>query len=216
MAFLFELFGGGMNQYHGNGMNHYQGSGHQVQGGSLEEFVGKTVKINRGGPDSIVGRVLGVRSDYLAVSTREGIVYINTSHIKSITEGPKSDGKSDGRSRGRSGWSTRFIIAENFNGVLRRLNQRFVKINWGGPEKVEGFIVEVSGNTLLLVHQKEIIRIPLFHIKTVSPQKAGDHSDGNKNDGNKNKHENKSGKSGNKSGGRTVGGNTGGGRTGGR
>jgi spore coat protein B len=58
--------------------------------------------------------------------------------------------------------------------VLRRLTKHFVQINQGGPEKVTGFIVEVGSDTLLLVSGKEVIRIPLFHIRTVSlAQRSG-------------------------------------------
>ncbi len=52
----------------------------------LQSLIGKNVKINRGGPDSIQGKLLAVKSDFLVLSTNEGVVYVASSHVKSITE----------------------------------------------------------------------------------------------------------------------------------
>jgi spore coat protein B len=134
----------------------------------LMSFIGKSVRINRGGPESVNGKLIAVHADYIVVLTKEGIVYVNTAHIKSITE--SKEAHSTGRTRGHTG----YIMAHSFNGVLHRLTKHFVQINQGGPEKVTGFIVEVGPDTLLLVSGKEVIRIPLFHIRTVSlAQKNG-------------------------------------------
>lgn len=129
----------------------------------LMSFIGKIVRINRGGPESIIGRLIAVHADYIVLLTKDGFVYVNAAHIKSITEGKET--QSTGRTRGRH---MSYIMAHSFNDVLRRLTKHFVQINQGGPEKVSGFIVEVGPDTLLLVSGKEVIRIPLFHIRTVS------------------------------------------------
>jgi len=129
----------------------------------LLSFIGKPVKINRDGPESMVGRLIAVHADYIVLLTKDGIVYVNAAHIKSITEGKVA--QSIGRTKGGH---TGYIMAHSFNDVLRRLTKHFVQINQGGPEKVTGFIVEVGHDTLLLVSGKEVIRIPLFHIRTVS------------------------------------------------
>ena len=140
--------------------------------GYLMSFIGKNVKINRGGPESIVGKLIAVHADYIVLRTNNGFIYVNAAHIKSITEGKGSH--SVGRSMGRPAG---YIMAYSFNDVLRRLQKQFVQINQGGPEKVTGFIVEVGPDTLLLVSGKEVIRIPLFHIRTVSPVQRGGSSD---------------------------------------
>ena len=73
----------------------------------LLSFIGKTVKINRGGPESIVGRLIAVHADYIVLLTKDGIVYVNTAHIKSITEGKSSHttGRTGSRSCGQAGCS---------------------------------------------------------------------------------------------------------------
>ena len=167
----------------------------------LNSLIGHHVKVNRGGPDALTGRLLAVHSNYLVLQTKTGVVYVNAAHVKSITE----------TAGGTGGRSTTYIVAENFNGVLRQLRQQFVQINQGGPEKVAGFVVEVTNDTLLLVSNKEAIRIPLHHIRSVSVvQQKGNKSNGNTKSGENHK------SGGNKSNGnRTHGERTGGNRTGG-
>jgi len=148
--------------------------GHHVS--YLLSFIGKTIKINRGGPESIVGKLIAVHADYIVLLTKDGVVYVNTHHIKSITEGKTN--QSIGRTIGRTG----YIVAHSFHDVLRRLTKHFVQINQGGPEKVTGFIVEVGPDTLLLVSGKEVIRIPLFHIRTVSLARRDGSDDKSKDD----------------------------------
>ncbi|MGO4543362.1 DUF2642 domain-containing protein [Paenibacillus sp. 2TAB23] len=167
----------------------------------LQSLVGKNVKINRGGPDSIQGKLLAVKSDYLVVNTREGVVYVARSHVKSITEvacdkngGNKSGGnKSGGHKSGHR--DPNFIKANNFRGVIRALNQTFVQINWGGPERVEGFLAQVNNNSVLLVSGKEAIQIQIDHIKTIKElncgRSGGNNSTANNSDSNKNKNDNK-------------------------
>lgn len=131
---------------------------HDKKGSYLRNLIGKNVKINRGGPDSLEGRLIAVQSDYVVLQTKDGVIYINTSHVKSITELPTHKTK---------GWTPNYIVARNFLGVLRKLTKKFVQINSGGPEKVEGFIAEVSDDSVLLVDGQDLLQIPLFHIKTV-------------------------------------------------
>ena len=145
--------------------------------GYLMSFLGKYVKINRGGPESINGKLIAVHADYIVLLTKDGIVYVNTAHIKSITEGKSSN--SYGHTAGRHAG---YIMAYSFNDVLRRMQKRFVQINQGGPEKVTGFIAEVGMDTLLLVAGKEVISIPLFHIRTVSLAQRSGGSSGSKSD----------------------------------
>lgn len=194
------------------------------------QLVGRQVKINRGGPDSVTGTLIAIPGDYLVIATKTGIVYVNGSHVKSITEGGSSGGKSKGNTSGRTG-GIPYIAAPNFNALLARLRHQFIQINRGGPEKVEGFLVESNSNFLLLVVKREQVRIPIYHIKTVNVsernQSGGNKNNNNNNNNENNKSGNKSGnnKSGNKSGNRAgnnnqaggaaqaAGGRTGGGRS---
>ncbi|CAM3997516.1 hypothetical protein L1N85_14395 [Paenibacillus alkaliterrae] len=169
----------------------------------VDSLVGKCVKINRGGPDKIEGKLLAVKSDYYVVKTKKGIVYVAASHVKSITEtngkqdcnksghksGHKSDKKychkSDHKCCHKSGHHKHdFIKADNFKEVLRALNQTFVQINTGGPEKVEGFLAQVCKDSVLLVDGEDTLQIPIEQIKSIkstNDKKSDGHKDCNKN-----------------------------------
>ncbi|NIK76122.1 spore coat protein B [Paenibacillus castaneae] len=187
--------------------NHYSRSNNENKSNNsqndqsyLRSLVGKFVKINRGGPDMLQGKLLAVKSDYLVLSTMEGIIYIATSHVKSITEiggnnSNKSGNNNKSSSNNKSGNNKssnslgsrrdqNYINASDFDGVIRALNQKFVKLNSGGPEKVEGFIAEVRRNSILLVSGNEAIQIQIFHIKTIKEVNR------NQSGGNKNKNSN--------------------------
>lgn len=171
----------------------------------IESLVGKHVKINRGGPESFEGKLLAVKKDYLVISTKNGVAYISESHVKSFT---RMSGNKSGH------WTPDYVDAPNFKDVVRALKHKFVQINWGGPEKVEGFLAEVDHNSVLLIKDKEAIQIQLFHIKTIGldhNNRSGSKSRGSKSGG-------KSGgnKSGGKSGDHKSGGKSGGHKSSGR
>ncbi|SFJ02171.1 spore coat protein B [Paenibacillus sp. UNC496MF] len=168
----------------------------------LANQVGMNVRINRGGPESLEGKLLGVQTGYLVLKATGGLVYVNTSHVKSVTDLPGSSKGSRG-SQGSRGGSRPYIMAGSFVGVLRALRQKFVQINWGGPEKIEGFIADVGNNALLLVVGPELVQIPLYHIKTVKTAGiyASRGSQGSKGNNNNNNNNNKSGKNNNSSSG---------------
>ena len=160
----------------------------------LGSLIGTEVKINRGGPDSIVGRLLSVHHDYLAIQMKDGtIVYIQLQHIKSISS--TNSNVSRGNKSNRSNRAPqRFEHAYTFEGLLGQLRYTNVQINRGGPEKVEGLVVHSGDNILLLVVNNEIIRIPIFHIKSINALNKNN-SKGNKSDSsNKNNKSNKSNK----------------------
>jgi len=199
-----------------SGGNRTHRSGAQAQ--QAANLVGHHVKINRGGPDSVEGTLIAVPGDYLVLSGADGVVYVNGSHVKSITEGNRSQNRSR---------SVDFVSASSFQSLLSKLRLQFVQINRGGPEKTEGFLAEVNSDFLLLIVGREFVRVPLFHIKTISvtSNKSGNNKSGsnnnNKSGGNKSGSNKSGNKSGNRSGGRSggksgSGGRSGGGRSGGR
>ncbi|MVP02455.1 hypothetical protein [Paenibacillus lutrae] len=149
--------------------------------GYATKLIGEEVKVNRGGPDSITGKLIHVHSDYLTVQTNEGVVYINASHVKSVTEGGSSNVYAE---------NPKSISAYDFYDLLKKFHQKFVQINRGGPEKIEGVIVEVRKDYVVLVVKNEVVRISVFHIKSISL--AGNKSGGNKKDGSKGNNNNQS------------------------
>jgi spore coat protein B len=53
----------------------------------LESSIGKTIMLERGGPDRLVGKLVAIMKDCIAVETPdEGVVYVNAAHIKTISE----------------------------------------------------------------------------------------------------------------------------------
>ncbi|WP_099158991.1 hypothetical protein [Virgibacillus ndiopensis] len=182
----------------------------------LNNFILQDIQVNQGGPESQSGMLLLVRPDYLAISTdKDGVVYYNLEHIKSISEvndekeeSPEKDESSrESSSSSSSSSSSRSTVDEessgvweevivedivpacafedDFNALLDSFNQRWVMINSGGPEKVEGVLVDCSQDYVTLVHHKDLFKIAIFHIKTVqvaSTEEAEDAEESSDND----------------------------------
>lgn len=56
----------------------------------MGSLLNKVIKIDRGGPESRVGLLIGVEDDYIALLTKEdGVIYYHLHHIKSVTENAK-------------------------------------------------------------------------------------------------------------------------------
>jgi len=126
---------------------------------------GKVVKIDRGGPESRVGQILSVADDYITVLTEEdGVVFYNTHHIKSLTDNVKQ------------GLDLEFNIpedfeyikAQDFRSVLASLRFRWVQVNRGGPEVLEGVLDEAAKDYITIISNEEVIRLSMFHIRSIS------------------------------------------------
>lgn len=129
----------------------------------LKSLIGKVIKIDRGGPESRVGLLLDVYNDHLVLLTEEdGLVYYNTHHIKSVTENTKNQ--------------VNIVIPESFEykkannllSLLEILKLQWVKINRGGPEKIEGILCDVSNDIISLINKEEIVRISMVHLRNIS------------------------------------------------
>ncbi|WP_201741230.1 hypothetical protein [Pradoshia eiseniae] len=126
---------------------------------------GKVVKIDRGGPESRIGQILSVADDYITVLTKEdGVVFYNTHHIKSVTDNVKQ------------GLDLQFDIpegfenikAQDFKSVLDNLRFRWVQVNRGGPEKLEGVLDEAADDYITIISNEEVIRLSMYHIRNIS------------------------------------------------
>jgi hypothetical protein len=156
-------------------------------------FQDKVIQVDRGGPESRIGKFLDAGEDYIALLTEDdGVVYYYTHHIKSFTENTKEQLEFGVEVPE----DFEFKKAENFKDLLKSLEYHWVKINRGGPQTVEGVLSEVKNGFVYLVTNNEIIRIVKFHIKNVSygvkiekaeseepesSQKSNDKSENNKN-----------------------------------
>ncbi|MFE5426091.1 hypothetical protein [Peribacillus simplex] len=149
----------------------------------LTNLVGKVLKVERGGPESRTGLLLGIYDDHLSILTeQEGVVYYKTDHIKSITENVKK------------GFQFQLEVPEDFTfktdttfkGLLGSLINQWVNINRGGPEKLEGVLHDIDDEFVTLILNEEVIRLSMFHIRSISygarveKQKEDEKSENNK------------------------------------
>lgn len=129
----------------------------------LEDSIGKWIKVERGGPDKLEGRLLGIKSDYLIVQTKDGVVYVASEHIKTISEPILAEGE-----EGDDLCDPVVLEAEDFLSLLGKLKHKLVKINQHGPNSVEGVLIKQREDTVTIVHKmKEYVHYPVQHIKSV-------------------------------------------------
>jgi spore coat protein B len=119
------------------------------------------IKVDRGGPESRMGRLLGVGEDFFVLYTKEdGPLYYQTQHVKSITvETVKEKVLEE---------YPEYLEGNKLSEVFEKAATRWVKINRGGPESVEGILVSSMGDHIILVNNKEVYRIANFHIRNFS------------------------------------------------
>lgn len=131
----------------------------------LSSLVKQVIKVDRGGPENNIGMLLAAEEDHITVLTEnDGVIYYKTQHIKSITHD----------SKGGLEFNTvipedfEFLQAKDFKGVLEGLKYQWVQINRGGPEKLEGVLDSISDDYLTVILNEEVIRISMFHLRSIS------------------------------------------------
>ncbi|WP_206435527.1 hypothetical protein [Siminovitchia acidinfaciens] len=125
----------------------------------------RVVKIDRGGPESRVGKMLEVAYDHITVLTEgDGVVYYNTHHIKSLTENVKKGLNLELETPEELD----YIKAGDFKSVLRGLKSRWVQINRGGPEMLEGVLEEANDDFIKVISNEEVVWVSRFHIRNIS------------------------------------------------
>ncbi|EJQ44115.1 spore coat protein [Bacillus wiedmannii] len=128
----------------------------------LKDLIGSYVRVNRGGPESQKGTIVSLGVDYFGLENEKGENhYYQLRHLKSITQNTKDGGVGDLE------WGEE-DIAEDFETLLQSFKYRWVKINRGGPEKIEGILQDVSGGYVTLIIKEEVVLITLSHIKSVN------------------------------------------------
>jgi spore coat protein B len=126
----------------------------------LKDLIGSFVRVNRGGPESQKGTIVAVCSDYFVLKNEKGeLYYYQIRHLKSVTKNAK-DCKAD---------DCRWLECEDdFEKLLQSFKYCWVKINRGGPEKVEGILQDVSCEFVTLIVKEEVILVAVSHIKSVT------------------------------------------------
>lgn len=132
----------------------------------VSSLLNKVVKIDRGGPESSIGLLLGAEDDHITVLTeKDGIVYYKNDHIKSITYATKN-GMDFSITALPEGFD--YVKADNFKSTLEGLKYQWVQINRGGPEKLEGVLDEINDDYITVILNDEVIRVVMFHVRNVS------------------------------------------------
>ena len=129
----------------------------------IKGLVGENVKVNLRGPESRVGVLLSLGKDYLTLQLPLGeLVYYQLKHVKSLVRKVKETKCDDY-------YGSYFYSDEDtFLDVLNDLKYKWIKINRGGPECVEGLLSECMTECITLVNGDEVIYIINYHIKSVS------------------------------------------------
>ncbi|MGG1229463.1 spore coat protein CotH [Bacillus halotolerans] len=127
----------------------------------IGQLMNQSVQLNQGGPESKKGSLVWLGDDYAALDTNEdGVVYFNIHHIKSISKHESALNK--------EGHTPSVLEADNLNEVFKSLTHKWVSINRGGPEAIEGILVDNADGHYTLVKNQEVLRIYPFHIKSIS------------------------------------------------
>ena len=147
----------------------------------LDTMVGQVIRVDRGGPNAAVGKLLKAGNDYFVLLTKkDGVIIYTTHHVKSITLDSKDQGASSvSLPEGLEG----LFDEDTLKNLLQKIGRRWVKIN---PEKLEGVLNEVCEDYLTIIFKEEIIYVSMFHLRNliISGTSSSDSDDGEDNDEN--------------------------------
>lgn len=141
---------------------------------SMESYVGRSIRVDRGGPQSRTGKLIAVHNDYFVVHTEdEGMLYYKADHVKSLTVdsfvGSNGSDGSDGSNNGDDANAVyEYLDADDFVSLIKSMQYSSVQINRGGPEKIEGVIVDANDSEVTVVSGTEVIKLLPFHIRNIS------------------------------------------------
>lgn len=128
-------------------------------------LLNKVIKVDRGGPESRIGFLLAVEDDYFALLTEaDGVTYYRTQHVKSFT----MDAKEGLKFELEIPENFEYVTGGDFSSILNSLKYYWVKINRGGPEMLEGVLNEVGTDYVIIIANEEVIRLSMFHIRSLS------------------------------------------------
>jgi spore coat protein B len=151
---------------------------------NYSKFIGENVKVNLGGPESRLGTLSIVASDFLAIQGDDGIMFYQLSHVKGISVQSTS---SPTQTVERSDYEDM-----RFTEVLNAFKYKQVRINRGGPESVVGLLRKTSADYIELLVDKQIVILAVYHIKSFSPVFENEEESSNSgNSGNSGKNEKK-------------------------
>ncbi|MBX5437345.1 MAG: hypothetical protein IRZ33_09015 [Alicyclobacillaceae bacterium] len=141
----------------------------------MEESIGKTIQLERGGPDRLVGKLVAIMKDCIAVEIpEEGVVYVNSQHIKTISESVIPEVQvvrpaADPNAPVPEEEHPPLIEADSFDDLLSKLKHRLVRINHGGPNALQGVLIEQRPGVVTILHDmRDYVHYATYHIKSIT------------------------------------------------
>lgn len=128
--------------------------------GLLETLDNRYVQVNGGGPASKIGRIIEVTPEFIVLSTKkDGLVLFPIALIKSVAIVETSF---------HSKWPEFPIVdIPTLNGALTQLIYFWISVNAGGPEKVEGVLIQVTEEYIVVVNKDEIFYVTTDQIQSI-------------------------------------------------
>lgn len=127
-------------------------------GDVLSLMKGSSIKVDRGGPNSIKGTLLGIADDYVSIQTEEyGVIHCQTHHIKSVSLDNESSTNVEANYE---------LPAADFSSLLSSFQHSWVSIN-RGPESVEGVLADMTNNYVTIIHHEKVHRLTNYHIRNI-------------------------------------------------
>lgn len=132
----------------------------------LRSLKGKSVRLDRGGPESLQGYLVEVHGDYVTLAVDGGYVHYPLHHVKSITSYLF---QGNGQAQVAPAAPAEGLPAM-FRDLLQSWRGSLVRINQGGPEACVGLLHDVVGDQVLLADSRlqTLILYPIFHIRSVT------------------------------------------------
>lgn len=105
------------------------------------------------------GKLLDVTNHYAVLYKDDQVIYLNLEHIKSFSLNKSKNAEEKE--------TVRYLKVKTFDEILNYFIHKWVSINLGGPEALEG-VLSYSGNgTFILINKEEVIRIQPFHVRSI-------------------------------------------------
>jgi spore coat protein B len=137
----------------------------------LVNSIGKKVQVERGGPDKLEGKLVFIRPEFLILETEQnGYVYVQSRHIKTVSEPVIPEIQANQVNMEEKNMNILPMVeAEDFTELLRKLRHRLIRVNHGGPNVIQGVLIEVGDESVTILHQmKDFVYYPIYHIRSVT------------------------------------------------
>ncbi|MFD2370939.1 hypothetical protein ACFSO0_13485 [Brevibacillus sp. GCM10020057] len=134
----------------------------------LDALLGRSIRVDRGGPESRTGKLIATKDDHFVVyNENDGMLYYRIEHVKSLTLDTRNLADAEDPNEVQT-YIPKHIEADNFNSVLKEMRLHWVQINRGGPEKVEGVLIDATDTHVTVISGNEVVKVLTYHIRNIS------------------------------------------------